>query len=394
MRFVIFCHSLKSCWNHGNAHFLRGVVSELVSRGHEVRVWEPAHGWSRENLVRDHGEAALHRHREAYPGLDSAEWGPGLPDLDVLLDGADVVLVHEWSDHALVERIGRHRAAGGRYVLLFHDTHHRSVSSPEEMARYDLSGFDGVLAFGECIRELYVRRGWARRAFTWHEAADVRVFRPLPGRQREGDLVWVGNWGDGEREQELREFLLEPSRRLALRTSVYGVRYPDEARAELDSHGVHYGGWAPNHEVPELFARHAVTVHVPRGPYVRSLPGIPTIRPFEALACGIPLVSAPWQDAEGLFRPGHDFLVARCGEEMKRHLSMLLADAGARDELARRGRETLLARHTCAHRVDELMHILSSFGRTSASTTSSGTTTTTASTPSAIASARHSESFS
>jgi spore maturation protein CgeB len=40
------------------------------------------------------------------------------------------------------------------------------------------------------------------------------------------------------------------------------------------------------------------------------LPGIPTIRVFEALACGIPLVSAPWDDSEHLFRPGEDFLVA------------------------------------------------------------------------------------
>lgn len=371
MRFVIFCQSLKSCWNHGNAHFLRGVISELVSRGHDVRVWEPRHGWSRENLVRDHGEGALLRYRRAYPGLDSGEWGPALPDLDALLDGADVVLVHEWNDHALVEAIGRHRVSSGRYVLLFHDTHHRSVSAPEEMGRYDLSGFDGVLAFGDCIRELYFQRGWARRAFTWHEAADVRVFRPLSGRAREGDVVWVGNWGDGERERELREFVLEPSRALGLRTTVFGVRYPDEARAALRSHGVHHGGWAPNHEVPEIFARHAVTVHVPRGPYVTRLPGIPTIRPFEAMACGIPLVSAPWFDTEGLFRPGEDYLVARNGAAMERHLSMLLADASAREALSRRGRETILARHTCAHRVDELMHIVSSFAAPSSRAVSS-----------------------
>ena len=56
--------------------------------------------------------------------------------------------------------------------------------------------------------------------------------------------------------------------------------------------------------MPEVFARFRVTVHVPRRPYVEALPGIPTIRVFEALACGIPLVCAPWDDAEGLFTPG------------------------------------------------------------------------------------------
>jgi len=114
--------------------------------------------------------------------------------------------------------------------------------------------------------------------------------------------------------------------------------------------------------VPEVFARHRVTVHVPRGPYAQTLPGIPTIRPFEALACGIPLVSAPWQDAEGLFRPGRDFLVARDGDEMGRCLREVLGDAGLAAELRRCGLETIAARHTCAHRVDELLAICRTLG--------------------------------
>ena len=67
------------------------------------------------------------------------------------------------------------------------------------MQAFELDAFDGILAFGEVVRELYLRRGWARRAWTWHEAADVRLCRPIEGERREGDLVWVGNWGDGER---------------------------------------------------------------------------------------------------------------------------------------------------------------------------------------------------
>ena len=51
MRVVVFCHSLVSDWNHGNAHFLRGVLSELIARGHEVRVWEPEGAWSLKNLL-------------------------------------------------------------------------------------------------------------------------------------------------------------------------------------------------------------------------------------------------------------------------------------------------------------------------------------------------------
>jgi spore maturation protein CgeB len=117
-------------------------------------------------------------------------------------------------------------------------------------------------------------------------------------------------------------------------------------------------GWLPNYRVPEVFARHRVTVHIPRRPYVRALPGIPTIRPFEALACGIPLVSAPWRDVEGLFTPGEDYLVARDGREMAGHLRRVLADPDLAVHLAAHGRQTILDRHTCAHRVDELMTIV------------------------------------
>jgi spore maturation protein CgeB len=265
--------------------------------------------------------------------------------------------VHEWNPHVLVARIGEHRARSGSYRLLFHDTHHRAVTDRWSMASYDLRHYDGVLAFGQVIRDLYLSEGWAERAWTWHEAADVRVFHPIEGTQDEGDLVWIGNWGDNERSAELREFLLEPVRDLGLRARIHGVRYPDEAKAQLKEAGIEYARWLPNFRAPEVFSRFGVTVHVPRRPYVEALPGIPTIRPFEALACGIPLVSAPWDDAEGLFRPGTDFLVARNGEEMKRHLRAVLSDGGLAEELAANGLQTILSRHTCGHRVDQLLEI-------------------------------------
>ncbi|HKI01678.1 MAG TPA: glycosyltransferase [Thermoanaerobaculia bacterium] len=357
MRIVFFVHSLLSDWNHGNAHFLRGVASELISRGHDVAVFEPRDAWSLANLLADHGERALDGFHAAYPTLRSERYELSSLDLDRALDGADLVVVHEWNDHGLVKRIGEHRARSGSYRLLFHDTHHRSVTEPDAMAGYDLKDYDGVLAFGGVIRDLYLQRGWAARAWTWHEAADTRVFHPISGEPQQGDLVWIGNWGDDERTAELHELLIEPVHGLGLAARVHGVRYPEAAREALAAAGIEYAGWLPNHEVPRAFARFRVTVHVPRRPYVEALPGIPTIRPFEALACGIPLVSAPWDDAEGLFRPGRDYLVARDGEEMKRHLRDLLADPEMAAEIARSGRETILDRHTCAHRVDELMAI-------------------------------------
>jgi spore maturation protein CgeB len=357
MRVIVFCHSLLSDWNHGNAHFLRGVCTELLSRGHELRVYEPADAWSVENLLAEHGTAPLDGFARAYPLLHSTRYRLDTLDLDAVLAGADLVLVHEWSDHALVKRIGEHRHANGHYRLLFHDTHHRAVTDPDSMAAYDLRHYDGVLAFGSAIRDLYQAKGWCARAWTWHEAADPRVFHPRPGVERDGDLVWIGNWGDEERTAELHEFLLQPVKDLGLEARIHGVRYPEHAKAALREAGIAYAGWLPNYEAPQVFARYRVTVHVPRRPYVQALPGIPTIRVFEALACGIPLVSAPWDDCEGLFEPGADFLFARDGAQMREHLRAIVNDPELARSLAEHGLRTILARHTCAHRVDELLGI-------------------------------------
>jgi spore maturation protein CgeB len=364
MRIVYFTHSLASCWNHGNAHFLRGVLRELIGRGHQVRALEPAGNWSLANLLADHGEQGLSPFRRSYPELRTETYRADA-DPHALVDGADLVIMHEWNDPALVAEIGRIRAGGGCFTLLFHDTHHRAVSDPEAIRAFDLDGYDGVLAFGETLSQVYRRWGWGDRVWTWHEAADIRLFHPpLQEGHRDG-LVWIGNWGDGERTRELEDFLFRPAREAGLPLDIYGVRYPDEARNMLARHGARYHGWAPNAAAPGIFARHLATVHVPRRYYSTTLPGIPTIRVFEALACGIPLVSAPWEDAEHLFRPGMDYLTARNGGEVATHLSAVAHDPALRAELVRHGLETIRARHTCAHRVDELLGIV---GRLTSST--------------------------
>jgi spore maturation protein CgeB len=226
------------------------------------------------------------------------------------------------------------------------------------MARYPLDHYDGVLAFGEVLRRRYIEEGWAERVWTWHEAADVRVFYPRADGPHRGDLVWIGNWGDEERTAELEEFLIRPVEELQLTAQVHGVRYPPEARSRLTASGISYRGWLPNYLAPDVFAAFSLTIHIPRRPYVEALPGIPTIRVFEALACGIPLICSPWEDAEALFSPGDDYLIAKTGPEMRQLMAGLLADREAAQSMAKRGRQTILNRHTCAHRVDELLGIV------------------------------------
>ncbi|MBE2237214.1 MAG: glycosyltransferase [Caldilineaceae bacterium] len=357
MKVVLFYHSLISDWNHGNAHFLRGVVTELQRRGHDVQVCEPQDAWSVQNLIQHEGEQAIVAFEQRFPHLRSSRYHLETLDLDRILADADLVIVHEWNERALIHKLGEHRRRNHHYRLLFHDTHHRSISDSDTIASYRLEEYDGVLAFGRVVRERYLDQGWAQRAWVWHEAADVSVFHPQLLASTQGDLVWIGNWGDEERSQRLREFLINPVRRLGLKARVHGVRYPPHALELLKEAGIQYRGWLPNYEAPQVFNSFRVTVHVPRAPYVEMLPGVPTIRVFEALACGIPLICSPWQDVEGLFTPECDYLVARNGAEMGDLLRTLLNEPDTAQMLAYNGLQTILQRHTCGHRVEELLLI-------------------------------------
>ena len=365
MRIVYFTHSLVSCWNHGNAHFLRGVLRALAARGHDVAAYEPARSWSRDNLQADRPGDPFASFAARFPTLTARilpggdapdEEAPDADALDGALDGADLVIVHEWNAPALVAAIGQRRRHA-RFTLLFHDTHHRAVSEPDAMRRFDLAAYDGILAFGATLARVYEGWGWADRVHVWHEAADVALFHPPATEQHREGAIWVGNWGDGERTAELEAFLLAPARRAGVQLDIHGVRYPAEALGLLARYGARFHGWIANADAPAAFARHLFTVHVPRRFYTQALPGIPTIRVFEALACGIPLISAPWEDSERLFRPGEDYLTARDGKEMEAHMRDLTNDHALASQLAASGLARIRALHSCDIRAGELLRI-------------------------------------
>jgi spore maturation protein CgeB len=322
MRFAIFGARAVSAPDAGDARFLCGVHDELSARGHEVTLFPPD---------------AQH-------------------DLQLALDGVDVVIVQDTTAPELVRAIRRHHASSDDYRLLFYDTHRRAATAPPELRRFNLAGFDGVLAAGEVIRQAYLERGWENRAWTWHEAADPHTFAPHPGAARNSDLVWVGDRHDLGASQELGTLVLEPARRLGLTGVIHGESYPWRARLAIQRSGLRYGGPLAEHLVPAVWARHRFTIALPR--LRHALPGIPPTRVFEALAAGIPLICTPWDDAEELFTPGRDYLVARDQREVEAAMRNLRSDRAMAAELAAQGRATVLARHTCADRVDELLGIV------------------------------------
>lgn len=364
---AFFLHTLRSDWNNGNAHFLRGLARELGSLGHAVRVFEPVENWSVENLrTEPNGEASLAQFAATYPDIDLRLYDPTDPDLRVELmrelHGFDVVIVHEWNERTLIDLVLDLRSELG-FKALFHDTHHRASSSPEAIHALRVDEFDGVLAFGDALTRIYKERFGITDCWTLHEAADTTVFFPREAPLAQ-ELVWIGNWGDGERSAELREHLIRPAQRLrdhygpqSFRAAIFGVRYPQDGLNALAEAGIRYGGYLPNLAAPEVYAQSRITMHVPRQQYNDALTGIPTIRVFEALASGIPLVSAPWHDTEELFRPG-DFTFAADGEQAYTQLRALLDDEDRATEQVEQGLTTVLARHTCVHRAAQLTRIL------------------------------------
>lgn len=364
LRLAYFAHSFRSDWNNGNAHFLRGLMRAMVAKGHEVKLLEPTSEWSIVNLEADaKGEQALRDFARTYPDLeveayDSEGEGDQLyQHLRELLCDRDIVFLHEWNRPTLAQLLLQLRKELG-FRLVFHDTHHRASSSPKQIEMFGLARFDGIVVFGEVLRRLYCDRFGLSRVWTLHEAADDSVFYPRLAEERITDVVWIGNWGDDERSAEIQEFFLQPAASLAdtRRFMIYGVRYPAEGLEALAHSSVQYGGYLPNLQAPCVYGSSGVTVHIPRRQYSSTMPGIPTIRVFEALACGIPLVSAPWRDSEQLFREG-DFTFVTDGEQMKDAIVRLLENPAQAHDQAARGLETILARHTCTHRADELTQI-------------------------------------
>ena len=359
-RIAYFAHTLRSDWNNGNAHFLRGLIRALHAQGHDITAYEPESEWSIDNLrTEPRGEESLQQFLETYSDFDLQTYAAGESESLWLerLRGTQIVILHEWNPPELARMLLRLRDLIG-YKLLFHDTHHRASSSPEQISAFGLDRFDGILAFGEALAEIYRERFHIANVWTLHEAADTTVFKPLARDRFDTDVVWIGNWGEGERAAELREFLVKPASALGkgTRIQVYGVRYPQEGLAALDQARIAFGGYLPNLNAPQVYAKSRLTLHVPRQQYSAVIKGIPTIRVFEALACGIPLISAPWEDAEHLFRPG-DLRFVSNGDEMKHAIEFLIQNPEEAAAQAQRGLQTVLARHTCAHRAQELTNI-------------------------------------
>lgn len=343
MKLIVFGLSLSSSWGNGHATTYRGLLKAFAARGHEVVFFErdlPWYAASRDLAAPDFCDLRF------YAGLDE------LDDVADEIAAADAVMVGSFVPEGvgLVERI-RPMADG---VLAFYDidtpvTVARLESGEEDYIAQSLLGaFDVYLSFsaGPILDRLSGQFG-IRNVRPLLCNADTDLYRPVPEPMR-FDLGYLGTY-DESRQPALERLLIEPARRLPDRRFVVaGAQYP----AGID--------WPANVERIEHLppSRHAAfysslrfALNVTRADMVRA--GFsPSVRVFEAAACGVPVVTDPWPGLETFFVPGAEIMVAASTEDAVSLIeSQGRVDARAIGAAARR---RVLAEHSAARRAEQL----------------------------------------
>jgi spore maturation protein CgeB len=344
MRVVFLGLSITSSWGNGHATNYRALVRELERRGHEVLFCErdvPWYAAQRDLPQPPWGRTSLYGSLEEL----AARHGDDVAAADLLVVGSYVpegVAVAEWA----LER------AGGATAFYDIDTPvtleklrrgDREYLSPELVGRFDLYlSFTGGPTLGVLETEF-----GARRAVAFHCLVDPEAYRPVEASPR-WDLGYLGTYSD-DRQPVLERLLLEPARRAPERAfAVAGPQYPDRITWPGNVERVEHV--APG-EHPAFYAAQRFTLNVTRA-QMREAGWSPSVRLFEAAACGVPVISDRWDGLEALFAPGEEILVADSGEDVLRCLSEVGEEE--RRAIAGRARRRVLAEHTAERRVEQL----------------------------------------
>jgi spore maturation protein CgeB len=121
-----------------------------------------------------------------------------------------------------------------------------------------------------------------------------------------------------------------------------------------------YIAWPPRverivHLAPDLhpafYASQRFTLNLTRAA-MKSAGYSPSVRLFEAGACGVPMISDWWDGLDSLFEPGRDILISENAEDTLRYLRDL--PENARLAMGQAARARILAAHTPAHRAEQL----------------------------------------
>jgi spore maturation protein CgeB len=336
--------SVTSSWGNGHATTYRGLMRELVRRGHRVTFLERDMPWYADN--RDLPKPPYGR-TMLYSSVDELRrrWSATVTAADVIILGSFV------PDGA---EIARWLIARSRGLTAFYD-----IDTPVTMTRLEkgdadyisldlVPQFDLYLSFtgGPTLSRLERDFG-ARVARPLYCSADTEIYKPRD-HPLKWDLGYIGTYS-ADRQPALEELLITPLRELPkLKGVVAGPQYPDDVSWPRNIRRIEH---LPPDRHRAFYAAQRFTLNVTRRDMVRA--GFsPSIRLFEAAATGTPIISDWWQGLDQFFTPGEEILVVKSSEDVVR----ALRDTGEeqRNSIAEKARARVLAGHTAAHRALEL----------------------------------------
>jgi spore maturation protein CgeB len=337
LRAVLLGLSITSSWGNGHATNYRGLCRALAARGHEVLFlerdvpWYAAHRDFGAPFVRLYG--SLEELRDTYADAVRAA--------DLVLVGSfvpDGVAVGEWALETATAPVAFWDIDTPVTAAKLAAGDHEYVT-PELVARYDL-----YLSF--TAGRLLERLG-ARRPRPFHCLVDVELYRPLAAERRYL-LGYLGTYSP-DRHDTLERLLVEPARALPEKHFVVGgPQYPPGLAWPRNVARVEH---VPPPEHPRFYAEQRLTLNVTRVEMVEA-GWSPSVRLFEAAACGVPVVSDWWPGLEDFFVPGKEILVAQTAEEAVEILTG--TDDGELATIAAAARRRVLAEHTAERRVEQL----------------------------------------
>jgi spore maturation protein CgeB len=348
LRVVVLGLSITSSWGNGHATTYRALVRQLGARGHDVLFLERDLPWYADNRDMPAPPGGRTETYESVAELRN-RFGDEVRDADLVVVGSyvpDGIEVGEWVT----------ALTGG--VTAFYD-----IDTPVTLAKLSNGGADYVskelvrrydlyLSFtgGPTLERLETDFG-ARMARPLYCSVDVDAYAPEPA-DTEWDLGYLGTYSD-DRQPRLRTLLLDPARGLRdCRFVVAGAQYPSDI---MWPRNVEHITHLPPREHRAFYNTQRYTLNITRADMVRA-GWSPSVRLFEAAACGTPIISDWWDGIDEFFEPGREILIARAAGDVAAYLNDLPEDE--RIAVGARARERILARHTSAHRVVELENFM------------------------------------
>jgi spore maturation protein CgeB len=346
MKIVILGLSITSSWGNGHATTYRALVRALAARGHDILFLERDATWYAEN--RDLPEPPYCR-TALYHDLRALEARHGAE-----IAGADLVVVGSYVPDGIAVGDMVHRRAGG--LTAFYD-----IDTPVTLARLETGGTDYLQPAQIARYDLYLSftggptldrledKYAARMARPLYCSVDPDLYSPAPAPDGvQFDMGYLGTYSE-DRQPVLDRLMLTAAERWpGGRFIVAGPQYPESIE------------WLPNvqrviHLAPAehraFYNQLRYTLNVTRKDMVTAGYS-PSVRLFEAAACGTPIVSDTWPGLDCFFTPGAEILVSRSADDTLSYLHDLTE--AERHGIGRRARERVLAAHTAAHRALEL----------------------------------------